>query len=136
MVRGISSSSSPSYLRHKNGTLGCCLPPVASTRNVSPSLSGHGGGRGGGSLHRVSLTAPKSSKTVLRQFMSPFTPPRGPTSHYGDHHSGGVIGTPVHSLTGTRGGGGGGGGGGGERGMLQQPEASRTQLLVGRKQAF
>ena len=116
-------TSSP-LLHRKNGGLGCCLPSVVSARNVSPS-SGHGGSRGP-SLHRVSPTTAKSSKSVMRRFVSPVPPPRGPTSHYGGYNGGGsgVVGTTVQDVTGTR---------GGER---LQPEASRTQLLVGRKQAF
>ncbi|CAI8009650.1 Serine/threonine-protein kinase pim-3 [Geodia barretti] len=116
-------TSSP-LLHRKNGGLGCCLPSVVSARNVSPS-SGHGGSRGP-SLHRVSPTTAKSSKSVMRRFVSPVPPPRGPTSHCGGYSGGGsgVVGTTVQDVTGTR---------GGER---LQPEASRTQLLVGRKQAF
>ena len=130
-ARGGCVASSSGLVRAKNGALGCCLPSVVSARNVSPSSqSGHssGGGRGPTSLHRVSPG--KSSKSVLRQFVSPVVPPsRGPTSHYVAYCCNGGTGTTLQAVTGTR------GGGGGEGGVVQ-PEASRTQLLVSRKQAF
>ena len=104
-----SCTPTPSSLHHKNRPAGG-LPPVVSARNVSPSLSARGV-----SLHRHSPTALKSSKAVQYRFVSPAAP--RPTSHCG-------VGGEVGGLTGNRGGGG------------PQSEASRTQLLVGRKQAF
>jgi serine/threonine protein kinase len=117
-----SSSTSPSPLLQKSGT----LPPVfsrggdRSTQHFYPSQLTRGSEKTSyQTRHKQSLTSSKTSKPGLRRLLSPSS---RPTSQYGG--GGGGVGT-VEGVTGGRGGPGYG-----------QPEAARTQLLVGRKQAF
>lgn len=137
----------------KSPTIGRLPSVVVSKTPVSPSRSPRRGGGGGGAttsssplrhsnnLHRQSSStaftasvAPKLSKTVQLQFMSPVVQPHTPTMCSGciGKNSGTKF---QHSFTGfsSRGGDGGGRQGGGGISV----EASRTaQLLVARKQAI